>query len=172
VGVAVLEKAAGLVSACSRQLAAKRHHHADDGNAVHRVRFHRRLVAGIGAEITGFSSNRPNLVGDPNSGPQTAEQWFNLAAFQQLDPVANAGQFGTAGRNIVEGPGYANWDISAFKNIPLTEQANLQFRAEFFNAFNRPNFRLPDSDISSPNFGRIQSAQAPRLIQFALKFLY
>lgn len=129
-------------------------------------------LQGSAPEITGFSSNRPNLVGDPNSGPQTAEEWFNLAAFQQLDPVANAGQFGTAGRNIVEGPGYANWDISAFKNIAITEQTNLQFRAEFFNAFNRPNFRLPDSDISSPNFGRIQSAQAPRLVQFALKFLY
>ena len=129
-------------------------------------------LQGSAPEITGFSSNRPNLVGDPNSGPHTAEQWFNLAAFQQLDPVANAGQFGTAGRNIVEGPGYANWDISAFKNIPVTEQTSFQFRAEFFNAFNRPNFRLPDSDINSPNFGRIQSAQAPRLIQFALKFLY
>jgi len=129
-------------------------------------------LQGGAPEITGFSSNRPNLVGNPNSGPRTADEWFNLAAFQQLDPVINAGQFGSAGRNIVEGPGYANWDFSAFKSIPVTESKNLQFRAEFFNIFNHTNFRLPDSDISSPNFGRIQAAQSPRLVQFALKFLY
>ena len=129
-------------------------------------------LQGGAPEITGFSSNRPNLVGDPNSGPHTADQWFNTAAFQQLDPVVNAGQFGTAGRNIVQGPGYANWDFSVLKSIPLTESKEFQFRAEFFNLFNHPNFRLPDSDISSPNFGIIQAAQDPRLIQLALKFLF
>ncbi len=129
-------------------------------------------LQGGAPEITGFASDRPNLVGDPNSGPHTAEQWFNTSAFQPLDPVANAGQFGSAGRNIVQGPGYANWDFSAFKNVRFGESKEFQFRAEFFNVFNHTNFRLPDSDISSPNFGRIQAAQPPRLIQLALKFIF
>ncbi len=123
-------------------------------------------------EITGFSSQRPNLVGDPNTGPRQVDNWFNAKAFQRLDPVANAGQFGTAGRNIVVGPGYSNWDVSAAKYFSLTESKQLQFRAEFFNVLNHTNFRLPDSNISSPTFNHILAAQAPRLIQLALKFTY
>lgn len=126
-------------------------------------------LQGGAPEITGFSSNRPNLVGNPNSGPRTPDEWFNTDAFHKVE---EAGSFGTAGRNIVQGPGYANWDFSAFKNIKVTESKQFQFRAEFFNLLNHTNFRLPDSDFSSPNFGHIQAAQPPRLIQFALKFLY
>jgi hypothetical protein len=129
-------------------------------------------LQGSAPEITGFSSNRPNLVGDPNSGPHTVQEWFNVNAFQRLNPVLQAGQFGTAGRNIVQGPGFQEWDFSAFKNIPLTEAKQLQFRAELFNVFNHANFRLPDSDISSPTFGQIQEALPPRLVQLALKFLF
>jgi outer membrane receptor protein involved in Fe transport len=127
---------------------------------------------GSAPEITGFSSQRPNLIGDPNNGPKQVNAWFNASAFQQLDPVLNAGQFGTAGRNIVTGPGYANWDFAALKNIKLTESKQVQFRAELFNVLNHTNFRLPDSDISSPTFNHILAAQPPRLVQFALKFMY
>ncbi len=127
-------------------------------------------------EITGFSANRPNLVPgqNPNSGPRTTTAWFNAAAFQQITPDPNSPvqQFGSAGRNIVQGPGYANWDFSLFKNIPVTEGKQLQFRAEFFNILNHTNFRLPDSDISSPTFNFILAAQDPRLIQLALKFVF
>ena len=129
-------------------------------------------LQGGAPEITGFSSNRPNLVVNPNSGPHKVDNWLNAAAFQQLSPVANAGQFGTAGRNIVDGPGYANWDFSAFKNIRVAESKEFQFRAEFFNILNHTNFRLPDSDISSPTFNHILAARSPRRVQFALKFLY
>jgi len=124
-------------------------------------------------EITGFSAFRPNLVGNPNQGPKTVSEWFNTSAFQRLDLTKTpAGVYGTEGRNVVQGPGVAQWDFSAFKNIPFTESKSLQFRAEFFNLFNRANFRLPNSDISSPTFGQIQQALAPRLVQFALKFLF
>ena len=81
-------------------------------------------------------------------------------------------QFGTAGRNIAQGPGYADWDFSAFKNISVAEGKQLQFHAEFFNFLNHTNFRLPDSDISSPTFNQILAAQPPRLIQLALKFQF
>jgi len=124
-------------------------------------------------EITGFSAFRPNLVGDPNNGPKTVQQWFNTQAFQQINLSSTpAGVYGTEGRNVVQGPGLAQWDFSAFKNIRVTESKNLQCRAEFFNLFNRANFRLPNGDISSTTFGQVQSALQPRLIQFALKFLF
>jgi hypothetical protein len=127
---------------------------------------------GSAPEITGFSAQRPNLIGNPNNGPHSVTDWLNASAFQRLDPVANAGQFGTEGRNVNIGPGYANWDFAALKDIKLTESKQLQFRAELFNFLNHTNFRLPDSDISSPTFNQILAAQPARQIQFALKFTY
>ena len=133
-------------------------------------------VQGGAPEITGFSANRPNLVAgqNPNAGPKSVNAWLNASAFQAItqDPNSAAQQFGTAGRNIAIGPGYADWDFSAFKNIPIREGQQLQLRAELFNFLNHPNFRLPDSDISSPTFNHIQQAQDPRLIQLALKFVF
>jgi hypothetical protein len=98
--------------------------------------------------------------------------WSNSSAFQRLDPTANAGQFGTEGRNINIGPGDADWDFGVLKNFKIAESRQLQFRTELFNFLNRANFRLPDSDISSPTFNRILAAQNPRQVQFALKFMY
>ena len=131
-------------------------------------------VQGSAPEISGFFSNRPNLVPgqNPNSGPHTPGAWLNANAFQQIiqDPNSPVQQFGTAERNVAQGPGYADWDFSAFKNITVGEGKEFQFRAEFFNLLNHTNFRLPDSDISSPTFNSILEAQSPRLIQLALKF--
>jgi hypothetical protein len=133
-------------------------------------------LQGQAPEISGFSSNRPNVIGNPNSGPHTAAQWFNINAFQRItqDPNSPVQQFGNEGRNAVQGPGYVNWDFSAFKNIRLTESKEVQFRGELFNVLNHTNFRLPVSDISAPSttFGHIQSDVSPRVIQVALKFLF
>jgi Carboxypeptidase regulatory-like domain len=131
-------------------------------------------LQGQAPEISGFSSNRPDLVGNPNSGPHTAAQWFNTSAFQPLqpDPQGRFAVYGNEGRNVVRGPGYVNWDFSALKNIRLTETKQLQFRGELFNVLNHTNFRLPVSDIESPTFGQIQSDVSPRVIQVALKFLF
>jgi hypothetical protein len=127
-------------------------------------------------EITGFSANRPNLVSgqNPNAGPKTTAAWLDAAAFAQVIPNPNSPvqQFGDAGRNIGVGPRFSDWDFSVFKNFRVTESKNIQFRAEFFNFLNHPNFRLPDSDISSPTFNTIQAALPPRVIQLALKFLF
>jgi outer membrane receptor protein involved in Fe transport len=131
-------------------------------------------LQGQAPEISGFSSNRPNVIGNPNSGPRTAAEWFNVSAFQKLqpDPLGRFEVFGDEGRNAVLGPGYVNWDFSALKNIRLTESKDLQFRGELFNVLNHTNFRLPVSDIESPTFGQIQSDVSPRVIQVALKFLF
>jgi len=123
-------------------------------------------------EISGFSAFRPNLVGNPNHGPKAVQQWFDTSAFQRIPMSALAGTYGTEGRNVVQGPGLTQWDFSAIKDFRLAESKSLQFRAEFFNVFNRANFRLPNSDISSTTFGQIQEALQPRLIQFALKFMF
>src|SRR5438270_9238508 len=127
-------------------------------------------------EITGFSANRPNLVvgQSPNSGPQSANAWINANAFARITPDPNSPvqQFGTAGRNIAQGPGYADWDFSAFKNIRVAEGKEFQFRAELFNILNHTNFRLPDSDMASSTFNEILAAEPPRVVQLALKFLF
>jgi hypothetical protein len=125
--------------------------------------------SGTGRSILGFGANdRPNIVGNPElSNPATA-QWFNTSAFAFPAP----GTFGNAGRNILDGPGFQNVNVSLMKNTALSERINLQFRAEAFNLFNHPNFNLPDNFLGSPTFGRISSARDPRHIQFGLKLLF
>ena len=129
-------------------------------------------LEGSSPEITGFYSSRPDLIGDPNAGPHTADQWVSAAAFRRLDPNTQAGQFGSEGRNAVRGPGIANLDVSLLKTFALRERARLQFRAEVFNLLNHANFGLPDNDLASPNFGRVLSAGPPRLLQFGAKLLF
>ena len=126
-------------------------------------------LQGQSPEISGFVGDRPNLVGNPNNGPKTASEWFNTQAFQQNTQL---GTFGNAGRNIVQAAGLSQWDFGVSKNFRLAESTTLQFRGEFFNVLNRVNFGVPNDDISSPTFGQVQSAAAPRQIQFALKLLF
>ncbi len=82
--------------------------------------------------------------------------------------------FGDSGIGILTGPPQDNWDISAIKHFPfgfINEKANLEFRAEFFNTFNHPQFADPQNDYGAANFGQILGPLAvnPRVIQFALK---
>jgi hypothetical protein len=122
--------------------------------------------------ISGIPASRPNLIGDPNAGPHTVDQWLSASAFQRLNPVTQAGQFGNAGRDIARGPAFTNVDLSLTRNFQLRESLRLQFRAESFNIANHANLGLPVSDLNSPNFGRILSAASPRLTQFALKLTF
>ncbi|HXQ70855.1 MAG TPA: TonB-dependent receptor [Pyrinomonadaceae bacterium] len=125
--------------------------------------------SGTGRSILGFGNNdRPNVVGNPELSNSTTSQWFNTSAFAFPAP----GSFGNAGRNILNGPGFQNVNVSLMKNTALSERLNLQFRAEAFNLFNHPNFNLPDNFLGSPTFGRITSARDPRHIQFGLKLLF
>jgi hypothetical protein len=129
-------------------------------------------LQGTAPEITGFYSSRPNLVSDPNNGPHTPAAWVSRSAFQQLNPVTQAGQFGNEGRNVVRGPGIEDVDLSLFKNFQIRETAHLQFRAECFNTLNHANFGLPENDLESPAFGQILQAGPPRLLQLALKLVF
>jgi hypothetical protein len=120
--------------------------------------------------VSGMFGDRPNVSGNPNSGaPHKVSQWIAASAFQRLDPVANAGQFGNEGRNSVDGPAYGSLDASLDKSFAITEKSKLQFRAEAFNVTNHANLIPPVFDMNSPAFGQITEAQAPRVLQFALK---
>ena len=138
------------------------------------------VLTGQGLSGTGLGNDRPNLVGDPNAGPHTVQRWFNTSAFVLNQPLT----FGDAGRNIVTGPGYSDFDFSILKNMKFHERFNAQFRAEFFNITNHPAFALPSNILAAPNFGALfttpDAAQnnvglgsgGPRLIQFALKLSF
>jgi len=125
--------------------------------------------SGTGRSILGFGANdRPNLIGDPHLDQRSPERWFATNAFSFAAP----GHFGNAGRNILDGPGYQNVNVSLVKDTRLSETVNLQLRGEFFNLFNHPNFNLPDNFLGSPTFGRITSARDPRHVQFGVKLLF
>jgi hypothetical protein len=93
-------------------------------------------------------------------------QFFSTECFK--DPPL--GELGNASRTPLYGPGFVNTDFSAIKHFRLTEATNLDFRAEFFNLFNHPQFFTPGQDVDSSDFGIItRTVNNPRLIQFALK---
>ncbi len=80
--------------------------------------------------------------------------------------------FGNSGRNIFRGPGRNNFDLTIGRTFSLTESKSIEFRSEFFNAFNHAQFFNPDHSGFDSNFGQITQARDPRIIQFALKFYF
>jgi hypothetical protein len=111
----------------------------------------------------------PVIQGGPN-------QYFNPNAFTQPLP----GTYGNAGRNILQGPGLPETDVSLVKKLSLSERLNLQFRAEFFNLFNHTNLNTPNPVVfaaatggPSPTAGVITSTStSSRQIQLGLKLLW
>jgi hypothetical protein len=81
--------------------------------------------------------------------------------------------FGNAGRNILIGPGFKNFNLSLLKNVRLGEGARLQFRAEAFNVLNHPNFQVPVFFIDRADVGQVTAtANEGRELQFAIKLLF
>jgi hypothetical protein len=97
--------------------------------------------------------------------------WFNPNIFQ--DPPLGQFNNGTQ-RTICCGPGQQEWDFSVHKKLMVTENTYFQFRAEIFNVFNHTNFSNPDGHFSDgpTEFGKITQAGDPRLVQFALKYIF
>jgi hypothetical protein len=149
---------------------------------------------------TGNSPVRPDRIANGKLENPSIQQWFNPDAFQVVS-CANSSlpetcHYGNSGNGILEGPGFKNVDLSGFKNFRLTERAKIQFRAEFFNIFNTPQFNVPNrslntnagyqpvrgasGQISYPSQaniasgpGSITSTVAPmRNIQFGLKVIW
>jgi hypothetical protein len=132
-------------------------------------------------------ANNPlaDLVGNPVPAKQSINQYWTPTAYALPGCSADPGVFnynpcptalhlqGDAKRNSLEGPGYQNWDIAAMKEIPLGERFTLQFRGEFFNAFNHPQFGMPNNTLNSGEFGVITSLHnPPREIQVAGKLIW
>jgi hypothetical protein len=107
------------------------------------------------------------LTGDRSKAAKI-NKWFNVAAFQ---PNA-IGTLGNAGRNIIRSPGFVNVDLSAIKQVPLTERCVLHVRAEFFDLLNHANFLPPNSALGQSGFGQIIGARDPRILQFSLKLIF
>jgi hypothetical protein len=133
----------------------------------------------------GYYCSRPALVGNPNASPCVPGTLFNTCAFadNSTNPgIIPLGTFGTAGRNIIKGPGYKTWDTSFVKQFPLSEQKRFEFRAEFFNILNHVNYLFGQFgaisaeptplEMGQSGFGFPLSARAPRQVQVALKFYF
>lgn len=155
------------------------------------------LFLGFDQAFTGnfFNEQRPNNVpgvfiqkdnGQVVLAPQflTASGAPNFDALVAAGVIPQPGQFGSLGRNTFTGPNFRNFDLSLNKNTKLSERTTLEFRAEFFNLFNRPAFALPDNVLTSPTFGQFSrspdvangvprlNSGAPRVIQFGLKLIF
>jgi carboxypeptidase family protein len=102
--------------------------------------------------------------------------YFNAAALCAPPTIGDGTGYGNTGRAAFRGPHQANFDASLAKSTKvggLTESAMLEFRTEFFNAFNHPQFQNPGGVVGTPSFGKIQATSvAPRLIQFGLKYTF
>ena len=126
--------------------------------------------------------NRANVVAgiDPNNSGSVdtrLNNYFNTAAF--ANTCTNTAPYGTSPRNFLRGPSQQNVDIGILKFFPITDRQKLEFRTEFFNAFNMVNFANPNSSILSgvpytlQTTSKITSTSAgPRVIQFALKYSF
>lgn len=136
-------------------------------------------AAGYDAPGTGsFGDPRLNTNGGNSylpSGQRNTEQYWDKSSFYYTAP----GTFGNIGRNALRGPSQTQWDLSAIKNIKVTESQKLQARFEFFNFPNHPVFGNPgaawgrNAITPDPNFGRTRStAGSMRQIQFGLKYIF
>lgn len=110
---------------------------------------------------------RPNRVSDGTlqSHERTVDHWFDKRAFS----IPGQPAYGTAGRNILRGPGSINIDLMFGKSFQFAETKRVQIRSEFFNIVNHTNFGLPIHAMESPAIGTITSAAPARVIQFGMR---
>ena len=125
--------------------------------------------------IGGGDGQRINVTGKPQLGygQHSVTRWFDPTVFAQ--PAL--GYIGSAPRDIFRGPGQNQWDLSVFKNFRIRERGQVQFRSEFYNAFNHAQWSglntaaKFDNNLNQINtlFGQVTSSRGPRVIQFALR---
>jgi len=119
---------------------------------------------------TGTGNWANNTCGGGIKMPKDVNQWFDTSCF--ADPTDNY-VFGTASTGTLRGPGVINFDLAAFKGFQIREKGRLEFRSEFFNAFNNPHFANPNTARANANYGRITSTiLTPREIQLGLRLLF
>lgn len=140
------------------------------------------VLSGSDNSHTGLGQDRANIIGNAYGSGACAgvtiacRDWLNPASF-----VANpGGTFGNVGKGSLRYPGYYDWDMGLGKTFKFSERVGLQFRAEFFNIFNRVNF--DDNAVSGAgsflkanskgNFGALKTALDPRIGQLGLKLSF
>jgi hypothetical protein len=122
-------------------------------------------------DVSNSGGSRPDRIGDPNDfshggKEESIAQWFDTSAFQRAPQYT----FGNSGTGIILGPGFFNLDLGLGKRFAIRENVGIQFRSEFFNAFNHANLGNPGTTFGAPNFGVISSTQGEaRSIQFGLR---
>jgi hypothetical protein len=114
------------------------------------------------------TNQRPNKVLDNPYGTKTVDDYLNPAAFAQ--PAL--GTYGSLERNAVAGPRQLNIDASLVRMFRFREAQRLEVRVESFNLPNLFQKGTPVTNLNSPTFGRILSAGDPRIMQFALKYIF
>ena len=120
-------------------------------------------LAGDWRAVAGGQSAMPVFV----NGAYQSGGWINRDAFKP-----RKGLVGSVPRNLIELPATNNWNVSFMKRTNLTERVKVQFRGEFFNLFNHPNFRTLVTDFSASNFGALTETDEPRVMQFGLKIIF
>ncbi len=115
-------------------------------------------------------AQRANVLSDPNlsTSERTVQRWFNTEAFE----APPAYTFGNAGRGIVRADGRQTIDLSIGKNFPFGESRFVQFRADFFNALNHPDFALPGRSLGGAGYGTIGSATPARTMQLGARIQF
>jgi hypothetical protein len=125
----------------------------------------------------GLANDRPDTPSFGNTlptSPGTSEYIAGVLEREDFEAPTEEGTTGNLGKNTFQGPNYWSVDLGLFKNFMLgfREGARIQFRAEFFNLFNRVNLELPVPSLNSSRFGKSTQSFDPRQIQFALKFMF
>jgi hypothetical protein len=112
---------------------------------------------------------RPNIIGDPNAHSDAAQDRFNFldASAYALQPLNTPG---AAPRNSAWGPGYFTIDLSLVKRFTLDASRWADVRIEAFNLLNKTNYQNPSSTWGGANFGLINDAYDPRVVQLAVRF--
>jgi hypothetical protein len=129
----------------------------------------------LASPVSNAGGSRPDRLKTGRSHQPTIDRWFDASFNTPAAAWATPQQYtyGNSGRNVLTGPGRWNVDFSVFKEFPVRERARIQFRSEFFNLFNHPQFDLPNATIGSPGAGRIgATVGTPRDIQFSLRVAF
>ncbi len=112
----------------------------------------------------------PALGGNCLGAATTGNFFFDPTAFDCLNVPTFS--HGNSGRNILRGPGRNDFDLSVGRTFKLSESKTIEFRSEFFNAFNHAQFFNPDHFGGTGTFAQLTQARDPRIMQFALKFYF